>query len=101
MHAVSRLTSLQNNALKFSYPTGCIRVTLDVDEHFCTLRFIDAGKGINPDFLRHSIFEAFIQVFEKHPGFEAGVESHRSTEEVFKRVLVLLFYCTLLFLTIS
>ncbi|USP77573.1 hypothetical protein yc1106_04847 [Curvularia clavata] len=54
-------THLLNNALKFSYPTGCIRATLDIDENLCTLRFIDAGKGINPDFLRHSIFEAFSQ----------------------------------------
>lgn len=58
---MSRLTSPQNNALKFSYATGCVRVTLDIDENLCTLRFIDAGKGINPDFLRHSIFEAFSQ----------------------------------------
>jgi CheY-like chemotaxis protein len=36
-------------------------VSLDVDETSCTLCFADAGKGINPDFLRHSIFEAFSQ----------------------------------------
>lgn len=36
-------------------------MSLDVDGTSCTLCFTDAGKGINPDFLRHSIFDAFSQ----------------------------------------
>ncbi|ENH99784.1 hypothetical protein COCC4DRAFT_152225 [Bipolaris maydis ATCC 48331] len=55
------LTGVKNNAIKFNTPVGCVRVSLDVDETSCTLCFTDAGKGINPDFLRHSIFDAFSQ----------------------------------------
>ncbi|KAJ5056739.1 hypothetical protein J3E72DRAFT_221417 [Bipolaris maydis] len=57
----TRRLRVKNNAIKFNTPVGCVRVSLDVDETSCTLCFTDAGKGINPDFLRHSIFDAFSQ----------------------------------------
>ncbi|KNG48279.1 two-component sensor protein histidine protein kinase [Stemphylium lycopersici] len=54
-------TNLLDNALKFGDASGCIRISLDVDETSCVLCVTDTGKGIDSSFLRHSVFDAFSQ----------------------------------------
>lgn len=52
--------NLLSNAIKFTPEGGKVAIKTSVDERFCHIKFIDTGKGIEPEFLPH-IFEKFKQ----------------------------------------
>ncbi|MBB5863322.1 PAS domain S-box-containing protein [Xanthomonas arboricola] len=54
------LTNLLSNALKFTAPTGTVRVALDIEDDRLRLCVQDTGIGIAADFLPH-VFDRFRQ----------------------------------------
>jgi len=53
--------NLLMNALEHSSPNETVSVTLDREDHLARMRIVDAGEGIDPQFLPH-IFERFSRV---------------------------------------
>jgi CheY-like chemotaxis protein len=51
----------ENNALKFGESTNCIRIELSINNTTTEISCTDAGLGISPGFIRHSIFDPFSQ----------------------------------------
>jgi signal transduction histidine kinase/ActR/RegA family two-component response regulator len=67
------LTQVQDNALKFCDPAGCIRIHLKDEGGYIKLSFQDTGNGIAPDFIRHRIFEPFSQENPQNEGTGLGL----------------------------
>ncbi|KAK1919123.1 hypothetical protein P3342_008847 [Pyrenophora teres f. teres] len=76
------LTNLLDNALKFGEPSGCVRVSLDVDEASIKLSLVDGGKGIASDFLRYSIFDPFSQEDPTTEGTGLGLSIVKRTTNI-------------------
>ncbi|KAL7776301.1 hypothetical protein CFE70_006717 [Pyrenophora teres f. teres 0-1] len=71
-----------DNALKFGEPSGCVRVSLDVDEASIKLSLVDGGKGIASDFLRYSIFDPFSQEDPTTEGTGLGLSIVKRTTNI-------------------
>ncbi|KAF7443112.1 Histidine kinase-group I protein [Pyrenophora tritici-repentis] len=75
-------TNLLDNALKFGEPSGCVRVSVDVDEASIKLSLVDGGKGIASDFLRYSIFDPFSQEDPTTEGTGLGLSIVKRTTNI-------------------
>jgi len=63
---------LLDNAVRFSPPGGCVRVSLSVPTDRVELRVADSGPGIAPDAIDH-IFERFYQADRSRAAGGAGL----------------------------
>jgi signal transduction histidine kinase len=70
------LWNLLSNALKFTPGGGRVQVVTEADERYVSIRFIDDGEGIDPEFLPH-LFERFRQgdasSSRRHQGLGLGL----------------------------
>ncbi|KAI1528811.1 BaeS Signal transduction histidine kinase [Pyrenophora tritici-repentis] len=84
VHRESRRLRLKetDNALKFGEPSGCVRVSVDVDEASIKLSLVDGGKGIASDFLRYSIFDPFSQEDPTTEGTGLGLSIVKRTTNI-------------------
>ena len=55
------LSNLVENAIKYNKEQGCVKVSLDADHQFFTVKVEDSGVGIPADALEH-IYERFYRV---------------------------------------
>jgi signal transduction histidine kinase/CheY-like chemotaxis protein len=55
------INNLLGNCLKFTGTDACIRVKLEADIEMVKLSFIDAGRGMTSDFVKHALLVPFAQ----------------------------------------
>jgi signal transduction histidine kinase/CheY-like chemotaxis protein len=55
------INNLLGNCLKFTGTDACVRVSLEADAETVKLSFIDAGRGMTSDFVKHNLLEPFAQ----------------------------------------
>lgn len=55
------INNLLGNCLKFTGPDACVRVSLAADDETVKLSFIDAGRGMSSDFVKHNLLVPFAQ----------------------------------------
>lgn len=55
------INNLLGNCLKFTGTDACVRVSLEVDAETVKLSFIDAGRGMSSDFVKHNLLAPFAQ----------------------------------------
>ncbi|KAF2721282.1 hypothetical protein K431DRAFT_303502 [Polychaeton citri CBS 116435] len=63
---------LLSNALKFTDSTGCVRVSLDINEIEVKLSVADTGRGMSPEFVRRHLSDAFDQESPLNEGTGLG-----------------------------
>jgi signal transduction histidine kinase/CheY-like chemotaxis protein len=55
------INNLLGNCIKFTGPDACIRISLETDNDIVRLKFIDAGRGMTRDFIKHNLLVPFAQ----------------------------------------
>lgn len=55
------INNLLGNCLKFTGTDACVRVSLEADAETVKLSFIDAGRGMTSDFVKHNLLVPFAQ----------------------------------------
>lgn len=55
------VNNLLGNCLKFTGTDACVRVSVEADTENVTLSFIDAGRGMTSDFVKHNLLVPFAQ----------------------------------------
>lgn len=55
------VNNLLGNCLKFTGTDMCVRVSLEADAETVKLSFIDAGRGMTSDFVKHNLLVPFAQ----------------------------------------
>lgn len=55
------INNLLGNCLKFTGPDACVRVSIAADAETVRLSFIDAGRGMTADFVKHNLLVPFAQ----------------------------------------
>jgi signal transduction histidine kinase/CheY-like chemotaxis protein len=79
------LWNLLSNAVKFTPNGGIVRVELACEDEHATIRVIDSGIGIDPDFLPH-VFDRFRQqdasITRQHGGLGLGLAIVRQLVEL-------------------
>jgi len=55
------INNLLGNCIKFTGPDACIRISLETDNEIVRLKFIDAGRGMTRDFIKHNLLVPFAQ----------------------------------------
>ena len=55
------INNLLGNCIKFTGPDACIRISLETDHEIVKLKFIDAGRGMTRDFIKHNLLVPFAQ----------------------------------------
>jgi len=55
------VNNLLGNCLKFTGTDACVRVSLEADAETVKLSFIDAGRGMTSDFVKHNLLVPFAQ----------------------------------------
>lgn len=55
------INNLLGNCIKFTGPDACIRISLETDNETVRLKFIDAGRGMTRDFIKHNLLVPFAQ----------------------------------------
>jgi CheY-like chemotaxis protein len=55
------INNLLGNCLKFTGTDACVRVSLEADVETVKLSFIDAGRGMTSDFVKHNLLVPFAQ----------------------------------------
>lgn len=53
--------NLFGNCLKFTGTDACVRISLEADAETVKLSFIDAGRGMTSDFVKHNLLVPFAQ----------------------------------------